>query len=142
MPSARSRQPRLGTVWCQTLRFPPLPEVPEPVRGRAFTGVALVHLGSREEVELLLAPLGSVPDLVLDCLGELSVGALVAEAGADSGNPLMMVQLRHLGGAFSEAPADGGCVGAIPDQYLLFAAGVPASPALAEAISASTRHLG
>ena len=39
------------------LQFPPLPHIPEPVRGRSFVAVEIVHLGNAAKAEKLLAPL-------------------------------------------------------------------------------------
>src|SRR5262244_334438 len=39
------------------MRFPPVPDVPEPVRGRPFVVIDVIHLGSPAEADALLAPL-------------------------------------------------------------------------------------
>ena len=110
------------------LRFPPLPHIPEPVRGRPFAVVEAVHLGSAADTDKLLAPLrrlrqahetvrqaslldlltihmdppGPVPGvgdgMLLDELPAEAVDALVASAGPGSGSRLLSVELRHLGG--------------------------------------------
>ncbi|NRQ40516.1 FAD-dependent oxidoreductase, partial [Nonomuraea sp. NN258] len=49
------------------LRFPPLPELPEPLRGGSFCVIELVHLGSPESTGELIAPLralGPINDTV------------------------------------------------------------------------------
>ena len=39
------------------LRMPPLPDVPEPMRGKSFVAVEVVHLGEPRKADDLLAPL-------------------------------------------------------------------------------------
>ncbi len=45
------------TLWAHLFRFPPMPELPELLRGRAFVSVDLTFLGSQTELDTLLAPL-------------------------------------------------------------------------------------
>ena len=154
------------TVWYHTYQFPPIPEMPEPIRGKAFASVAVAFLGNREDAEELLAPFRALPGLVMDLmrrgadggararsptsrptrrrawsarplltdLDDDAIDALVAVVGADSGSPLAVVQIRHLGGAFAERPEGGGAHGPVTEPYNLFALGVPAVPELVEVI--------
>ena len=153
------------TIWYHTYQFPPLPEVPEPIRGKSFASIAVAFLGGREEAENLLAPFRALPGLAVDLMGpvplaeldsiadeptepmpglqrsallthldEDSIDALVAVVGADSGSPLPIVQIRHLGGAFAAPPEGGGAHGPVTESYSLFALGVPAVPELVEVI--------
>lgn len=153
------------SVWCQTTHFPPLQHLPEQLRGRSFTIVALAHVGSGEDAERHLRPFRAIPGAVLDTVGEVPLGALrtitdepvdpmpamesstlltdlddqliddlVASVGADSGTPITMLQLRHLGGALAEEREGGGCFGTVPERYLLFAMAVAAVPELAAPI--------
>ncbi|WP_069385508.1 FAD-binding oxidoreductase, partial [Cellulosimicrobium cellulans] len=48
--------------------------------------------------------------------------------------PLLMVQLRHLGGALAAAGDDAGALGAITEPYLLYAFGLAFEPGLATAV--------
>ncbi|MGA8994014.1 MAG: FAD-binding oxidoreductase [Nocardioidaceae bacterium] len=153
------------TVWFHAYRFPPLPEVPEAVRGQAFASVAVAFLGPRAEAEVLLAPFRAIPDLALDLLGDVplarlggvadeptepmpgmqrshlltrlderTVDALVASVGPDTGFPLPIVQVRHLGGAFAREDREPGAHGPVTEDYTLFALGVPVAPQQEEAI--------
>jgi hypothetical protein len=160
------------TVWYHTYQFPPTPDVPEPIRGRAFAGVAVAYLGDPGLGGALLRPFRVVPGLVLDLMGPVPIsrlGTIAAEpvdpmpslehsmfladlsdetldaltrvAGAGSGSPLAILQIRHLGGAFARSrPGDGAAV-AVTEPYLLFAMGVPAMPELAAAIAATFPQL-
>jgi len=70
------------TLWAHLFRFPPLPELPEQVRGRAFVSVDLTFLGAQAEVDALLAPLRAVPVRVLDTVGVVplsELGGIAAE---------------------------------------------------------------
>jgi hypothetical protein len=66
-----------------------------------------------------------------------AVDALVRAVGRDSGSPLVVVQLRHLGGALARGTADEGPVGALMEPYQLFELGVPMAPELVPAIQAA-----
>ncbi|HEX6150178.1 FAD-binding oxidoreductase [Nocardioides sp.] len=147
------------TVWFHCYRFPPFPEIPEPLRGQAIASVAVAHLGTSQEAGRLLAPFRAVPGIVLDLLGEVPIGALdgiageptepspgrdwavllhalddrtverlVDAVGAGAAHPLTMVQVRHLGGALARQHPTGGSFGAVSEQYLVGAIGIPIGP--------------
>jgi hypothetical protein len=78
--AAESAPPEL-TLWYHSYRFPPLPHVPEPLRGRAFASVAMACLGEAEHAERLLAPVRAVPGLELDLVGEVPLGDLARIGG-------------------------------------------------------------
>ena len=157
--------PRELTLWAHVLHFPPIPDVPEPLRGRSFVNVAATYLGSAQMAEILLwslreaAPvemdlmgpftpsgLGGVAaeptdpmpgmehSMLLDGLDDEAIDALCAAVVDPRTCPLMIVQLRGLGGAFADENPSGGAVRPVPEPFQLFAMGVPAVPALAEAI--------
>jgi FAD/FMN-containing dehydrogenase len=159
--------PETLTLWAHLLRFPPFPEIPEPMRGGAFVSVDVAHLGSAEEAEALLAPLRSLPALHTDSLGtvplaelggicaepvdpmpiiemsgllrdfdDVAIDRLLAVAGGAE-SPLLVVQIRHLGGALARATESDGPAGAIDEPYQLFCLGVPVSPEVTAAASAS-----
>jgi hypothetical protein len=164
--------PRELTLWFHAYRFPPFPELPEAIRGKAFASVAVVLIGSPAEAETLLAPFRAIPDLALDLLGELPASALgtvadeptdptpchehswlldrldddlveklVTLAGPDSGTPLAVLQVRHLGGAFTDHRTEGGVHGPVPEPYNLFALGIPAVPELVAPITAAVADI-
>lgn len=159
------------TAWAQLLRFPPLPEVPEPLRGGAFVSIEMTYLGA-DDPRGLLAPLQALPSPMLDTtdevpiaelgailseptdpmpdlhisellgdLDETALEALLAVAGPDAESALMIIQLRHLGGAFARVSPDAGAAGAITQRFALMALGVPAVPELAPAIDADLAAL-
>jgi hypothetical protein len=75
----------------------------------------------------------------LDDLSEETLDALVRVAGADSVSPLAVLQIRHLGGAFTRSAA--AAAAAIAEPYLVFGLGIPAVPELAAAILATFDQL-
>ena len=46
--------PRELSLWAHVMHFPPIPDVPEPLRGKSFVTVASTYLGRREVAEILL----------------------------------------------------------------------------------------
>jgi FAD/FMN-containing dehydrogenase len=144
------------TSVARMMRFPDRGDVPELVRGRAFTIVEAAHLGPEDEAAELLAPLralrpeldtfSAVPPSALGHLhmepehpearladdglvGELPAQAiddLVAVAGPASQSPLATVELRHASGALET----------LRRGFFTHAAGTPADTAAAVAIEA------
>jgi hypothetical protein len=142
------------------LRLPPLPEIPEPLRGRSFALVEAYHLGDPAQADELLAPLralgpvmdtvGTVPmpalshlhmdppqpvpaagdGLLLAELPAQAVDALVAVAGETAQVPLVTVEVRHLGGALARPHASHGALSCLDAAYSLFAAGMVPTPQL------------
>ena len=136
------------------LQIPPLPDVPEPLRGRAFVVVEAVVLAGEEEagnvlgalralgpeldtgavvpVEALqmlhMDPPGPVPGAgdgwLLAELPSDAVDALVAAAGAGSGSPLLAVDLRHLGGALGVSSPGAGAADVLDGEFAVFAVGI------------------
>src|SRR5205823_6590013 len=72
--------------------------------------------------------------LLLSSLPAQAIDQLVAAAGP--GSPLLVAELRHLGGELRRARPGNGALAAIDADYLLFAAGIAATPRAARAVSA------
>jgi FAD/FMN-containing dehydrogenase len=135
------------------LQLPDLPEIPDPVRGKSFAVVQAAVLGDEaagaDFVEPLrrLGPLmdtfAMVPPMALSYLamdpedplpytsshhlmselpGE-AVDALIEVGGAGSGSPLVMIELRHLGGALARSEPHHGAYAAMDGEYNLFSLG-------------------
>jgi hypothetical protein len=156
--------PESVTTSARILQVPPLDDIPELVRGRQFVVIDGAVLGSAPDAEAILAPLRAlgpeidlfavappvalshlhmdpehpVPGLgdhqMLDELPAEAIDELIAVAGHESGSPLLLVELRHLGGALSRLPAGAGACGRLPGAYIAFALGMPVTPELAAAI--------
>ncbi|GIF75580.1 FAD-binding oxidoreductase [Asanoa siamensis] len=61
----------LVTTSIQAAAFPPLPQVPEPLRGKRLLSVRFAYPGDAPEGERLVAPLRGAAPVYLDMLGEL-----------------------------------------------------------------------
>ncbi|HWC39868.1 MAG TPA: FAD-binding oxidoreductase [Acidimicrobiales bacterium] len=148
------------------LQLPPLEDIPEIVRGKSFAVVEVIHLGPRAEADELLAPLRALepamdtietmpvgglvhlhmdPDhpvpaagdgLLLSDLPPAAVDELVRVAGAESGSPLLSVEVRQLGGELGRVRPEGGALGAIEADYALFAVGIAPTPEAKAAVEA------
>jgi hypothetical protein len=156
--------PESVTTSARILQVPPVPEIPEIVRGRQFVVIDGAVLGSAAYAEEVLAPLRAlepeidmfamappaalshlhmdpehpVPGIgdhqMLEELPAEAIDQLVAVAGHESGSPLLAVELRHVGGALSRVPAGAGACGRLEAAYILFAVGTPMTPEMAVAI--------
>jgi hypothetical protein len=140
------------------LQFPPLPQVPEPLRGQSFAVLELVFLGDKAAGDELVEPLralrpaldtiGLVPpagiaELHMDprdplpyvtegqlvrALDAAAIDAFVAAAGPGSGSALVSAEIRHLGGALSRPQAGQGSLGTLDCEFMTFGVGVLAGP--------------
>jgi FAD/FMN-containing dehydrogenase len=149
------------------MQFPPIPEVPEPFRGRAFVLVEAAYCGPEADGAELLRPLrGLGPEtdtlatIRVDGLSELhmdppqpipnagdgmllsklpaaAVDALVGVAGAGSGSRLLSVEARHLGGALANTSASNGALSSIDAGFALYAVGIAMDAEMKAAVQAS-----
>jgi hypothetical protein len=159
--------PESATTSARLVQMPPIPDVPEPLRGRQFVVIDGAVLGSQAYAEEVLAPLralgpeldsfGMAPPIalshlhmdpehpvpgisghaMLDDVTADVIDTLVALAGPGSNSPLTAVELRHLGGAVGRVPAGAGARSRLDAPYAFFAVGVPMIPELAQAIPAA-----
>ncbi|TDO46642.1 FAD/FMN-containing dehydrogenase [Kribbella sp. VKM Ac-2527] len=136
------------------VQFPPIPEVPELFRGKYIANVRIAYTGTVEDGERLVQPLRDIGTPILDTLGELpyaevgsiyndptdpapaydsnvalhtvdegAVDTILSLAGPDAGSPLI-VELRHLGGAYTRPPAIPSAVGGRDAEHVLFAVSI------------------
>jgi hypothetical protein len=152
----------------RVLQYPPLPLLPDHLRGRQFVVVESAFLGDEQEGIELLEPLralgpemdtvGTIPPTMLDTLHndpptpvpgrgdgailrELppsAIDAFVGVVGPESGSPLLGAEIRHFGGALAMAPEDPGAQPAIGGPYGTFCVGMAPVP---EAVRAVEAHL-
>ena len=174
---------RRWAEWCRTapetittsarlLQVPPLPDIPEALRGRQFVAIDGAFIGDAASGAAVLRPLralepeidlfgvkpaaalshihmdpeqpvpGIGSHMLLDELSDAAIDTLVAAAGPDSGSPLLAVELRHLGGAVRRRPDEHGALATLDAAYVLFAVGVPMDEGMAAAIVAHHERLG
>jgi FAD/FMN-containing dehydrogenase len=138
------------TTSFRIMQLPPLPEIPEPIRGRSIVLIDGAVQGDPAVIEPLRAlgpeldtfatvpapslvrlhqdpeepmPYTSESALVRE-LPAAAVKALVELSGPGSGSPLAIVELRQVGGALSRATPGHGAVAGVDGQFVLFALGM------------------
>jgi hypothetical protein len=147
------------------LQLPPLPHVPEHLRGKSFVLVEAIFLGDPEEGDSWLASLRALepvmdtmritsvpelPKLHMDpphpvpaagdgmLLAELTPEAIDALVELVPGSPLLSVDIRQLGGALARPAAEHGALSSLEASYSLFAIGSAPTPASQETVE---RHV-
>ena len=159
------------TTSARIMQLPPLPEIPEPLRGRRLVMIDGAYDGAVADAERVLAPLrelapeidifGLMPPAGLvrvhgdpehpvpamsdhAMLGPLppeAVAAFVAAAGPGSGSSLLVAELRQLGGALGRPAPSHGALPMLDADFALFAVGMAMSPEMAAAAAADGRRL-
>jgi FAD/FMN-containing dehydrogenase len=110
----------------------PLLEIGEPVMntfGQIPTeGLCRIHMDPEQPVPGLghHQVIRELPDEAIDAFTEL--------AGPDSGTPLLLTELRQLGGALGRPDASGGALSHIDADFAMFGVGLPMTPELGQAI--------
>jgi FAD/FMN-containing dehydrogenase len=147
------------TSLTRLMNFPPLPQVPEPLRGNSFAIVEAVVLAGADEASEFLAPLRGMKPLIdtfavqppaglaglhmdptepapyaaggmmLGDLPENAIDAFLAAVGPGSGSKLASVELRHVGGAMGRSGPDHGALDSLPGSFLMFGVGIIGDPA-------------
>ncbi|MEV5413075.1 FAD-binding oxidoreductase [Thermopolyspora sp. NPDC052614] len=147
------------SLWFSRLNIPQTPPM---------VAVDLAHLGTADEARELLARLDKIGGVISDTRGTLSPADLgdITKDPADPApvksrtellarlddevagillagpiDPLINVQVRHLGGALAEDRPDRGAAGAVAEPYLLYTLGPALNPELAAAIDDRQRRL-
>ncbi len=141
------------------LQLPPLEEIPEPVRGKSFVVVEVIHCGDENEGRNLVAPLralgpvmdtidripiqalshlhmdpehpvpGSGDGMTLDDVDAETIDAVVSNS---VGSPLLSVEIRQLGGEISRSLPEHGALASFGAPFIMYAVGIaPTAEALA-----------
>ncbi len=159
------------TTSARVMQFPPIPEVPDFLRGRSLVVIDGAHCGSAVEAEEELRPFrelgpeldmwGTMPAPALvqvhgdpeqptpaisdHCmLRELppeAVEAFVGVSGPGSESPLLFTELRQFGGAIGRPPKVPSAIGSLPDPFCMFALGLAMDPDGAKAIAEYTEKV-
>ena len=165
----RGQVPDELTTVGRLLNFPPIPQIPEHIRGKSFVVVEAFHIGKPAQADALLAPLRAlgpvndtittVPMLALSHLhmdpeepvpgtgdgmmiGRLpgeAIDAIVKTAGAGAAFPLLSVELRHLGGELARPRPGNGALACLDADYMLFAVGMTPVPELVAPVTAQVK---
>jgi FAD binding domain len=148
------------------VRLPPAPQLPEPLRGRAFVKVEAAYLGDAGTGAELTQPLrrlgpeldtfATIPPPALSQLHmdpdqpvpfqgagaflsdfpAAAIDALAGLAGQGADTLLASVEVGHLGGALARPAPSGGAQPSIDANYLLVAVGAIPAPGLAGPVRA------
>jgi FAD binding domain/Berberine and berberine like len=155
------------TSSARIMQIPPMPEVPEFLRGRNFVTIDAAIIGNRafgaammqalRDLEPEIDTFDMVPPVALSrlhndpeeplpvltehrLLADLpaeAVDAFLSVAGPDSGSTLMMAEIRHLGGALGEIRPGHGALASLEAGYLFFGGGVAATPEMVAGLEAA-----
>ena len=159
-----------ATTCIRLLHLPPLPEMPDFLRGRALVVIDGAIDAPTSEAEALLAPLrelgpeidifGSIPTaalgqihmdppgptpgrgdgLILQDMTVETIETLLSIAGAGVATPLLAIDIRHLGGAVGRPDPKGGVVDHLPGRFLAFAVGVTPVPEAVHAVEGAVQQ--
>jgi FAD binding domain-containing protein len=153
--------PETITTSVAILRLPPVPELPEPLRGQIVAQLRFCAVGAEgmpvdtAKAAQLLAPMRAAAPVLLDTVADIpytaidavhmdpdhpipfcqrglllddvtpgTIQALLAVAGPGEHVPLVVCEIRQLGGALRCAPAGGNAVGGRDAAYSLSAVGL------------------
>lgn len=144
---------------------PPIPDVPEPIRGRPLLTIDGACIGSQAAGEEIVAPLRELGETIMDTwtqipaeglcrihmdpenpvpgigegmtireLPDEAINAFASVAGPGSGSPMLLSELRHLGGALGRPDPGGGALTHLETDFVMYSVGMPMTPELGEAI--------
>jgi FAD/FMN-containing dehydrogenase len=149
------------TTALRVLNLPPLPDIPEPLRGRSVAvldGAVLAGDGQAESIlgglralhpeidtftrvpartltRLHMDPEGPSPFVsgtaMLEACPQDAVDAFLGEVGTGSTTSLLLAELRQLGGALGRDHEGGGALKRLDAQFLAFAGAMAVTPEMA-----------
>jgi FAD/FMN-containing dehydrogenase len=146
-------------------QMPPLPELPEPVRGRRVLMLRAFYIGTAEEAQRALAPLyeaagtplldgmraTSFPDAAAmmppppPAIAEMHIELFrevadeVIDAAVEGADGVMGIELRHWGGEMARPGEDAGPIGHRHVPFSMVVGGQAATPEDAEGMMAGVR---
>ena len=74
-------------------------------------------------------------------LSDEAIDAFAGLAGPDSGSPLLLTELRQLGGALGRPAENGGALAHLDAGFVMFGVGMPMTPELGQAIEAQLEKI-
>ena len=154
------------------LNLPPIPDIPEEIRGKKWFAITLVSIGSEEEGRERVAPLLEIGDPAMSSLGQIpatgltriamdpeppvpglghhrviqelpdeAIDAFYETAGPDSDSPLLLAELRHLGGALARPDENGGALNKLDGEFVMLGIRKVKAPELREPIEGQLDRL-
>jgi hypothetical protein len=112
----------------------PLRELGEPMMDTfdqiPSAGLCRIHMDPEQPVP------GLGHHRVLRELPDEAIDAFVGLAGPDSGSPLLLTEIRQMGGALKQPDPDGGALSHLDVDWVMLGIGLPMTPELGQAIEA------
>ncbi|HET9197532.1 MAG TPA: FAD-binding oxidoreductase [Solirubrobacterales bacterium] len=112
----------------------PLREIGEPILDTfaqiPAPGLCKIHMDPEQPVP------GFGHHRALRELSDEAIDAWIAVAGPDSGTPLLLTELRQLGGALGRPDPDGGALSHLDAGWVMYGIGMVMGPEMGEAVSA------
>lgn len=117
----------------------PLRELGDPIMDTfgqiPAAGLSRIHMDPEVPVPGLghHALIADLPDDAID--------AFVETVGPEAGSPLLLAELRHLGGALGRPAENGGALSKLDASFAMFGVGLPMTPELGQAIESHLDEL-
>ncbi len=117
----------------------PLREIGEPIMDN------FAQIPAEQLSKIHMDPEQPVPglghhDLVRE-LPDEAIDAFVGAVGPEAGSPLLLAELRHVGGALGRAGENAGALSKLDADFVMFGIGLPMTPELGQAIDRHLDHL-
>jgi hypothetical protein len=147
------------------MNLPPIPDVPEVIRGKKFLQIAATCIGTKEEGEAAIGPLRKIGEPLMDTFDQIpatgltriamdpeppipgvghhsvlseltdeAIDAFYEAAGPESDSPLLLAELRHLGGALARPAENGGALDKLDGEFVMLGIGMLMDPAMRDPI--------
>jgi FAD binding domain-containing protein len=151
------------------LQFPPIPDIPEPMRGNSFAVVQAIYCGDDpSEMDRLLEPLRALGPAMdtfqvtpMPALAHLHMDPEQPVPGTGDGGmledltdrtidvfvdgvvgkPILSAEIRHLGGAVARPRAEYGAISAFRAPFITFAVGIAPTAEAKAAVQATVEAL-
>jgi hypothetical protein len=168
---AASASDEVGSM-LRFLNLPPIPDVPEPLRGKNLLAITAACIGSKEDGEEAIAALREIGEPVMDSFDQIpapgltriamdpeppvpslghhatltelpdeAIDAFVSVSGPESGSPLLLAELRQLGGALARPAENGGALDKIDAEFVMLGIGMLMAPEMRDPIEAQLDKL-
>ena len=160
-----SRVPEEVGSMVRMMNLPPIPDVPEVIRGKKFLQISAAYIGSREDGETAIGPLRKIGEPLMDTFDQIpakglvriamdpeppvpglghhgvlnelndeAIDAFYEAAGPESDSPLLLAELRHLGGALARPAENGGALSKLDGEFVMLGIGMLMDPSMKDPI--------
>jgi hypothetical protein len=154
------------------LNLPPIPDIPEEIRGQKWFAITVSSIGSEEEGRERVAPLLEIGEPVMSTMTQMpatgltriamdpeppvpglghhrvikelpdeAIDAFYEAGGPESDSPLLLAELRHLGGALARPDGDGGALNKLDGEFTMLGIGMLMDPSMADPLEAQLDRL-